>query len=65
MPSHASTRSTPGGPSNSTTRQKRHRDGDTDFVARETRSYEVAHVHGLWHLDFHESSRAILTTAGE
>jgi putative transposase len=46
-------------------RKKRHRDGDTDFVARETRSYEVAHVHGLWHLDFHESSRAILTTAGE
>ncbi len=35
-----------------------------DFVARETRSFEVEHVHGLWHLDFHESSRSLLTAAG-
>jgi putative transposase len=46
-------------------RRKRQRDGDADFAPRETRSYEVTHVHGLWHLDFHECSRAILTPAGE
>jgi putative transposase len=40
-------------------------DSDTDFAPRETRSFEVSHVHGLWHLDFHECSRAILTAAGE
>ena len=36
-----------------------------DFVQRETRSYEVEHVHGLWHLDFHQGSRAILRPSGE
>ena len=46
-------------------RRKRLRDGDADFAPRETRSFEVSHVHGLWHLDFHECSRAILTPAGE
>jgi putative transposase len=35
------------------------------FVPRETRSYEVTHVHGLWHLDFHEGSRPILTPSGQ
>jgi transposase InsO family protein len=30
-------------------------------VPRETRSYEVSHVGGLWHLDFHEGSHAVLT----
>lgn len=29
-------------------------------VPRETRSYEVSHVGGPWHLDFHEGSRAVL-----
>ncbi len=38
---------------------------DDDFVPREKRSYEVEHVHGLWHLDFHEGSRAIATPSGE
>lgn len=47
-------------------RSKRKRYGRRDdFVARETRSFEVSHVHGLWHLDFHEGSRAILTAQGE
>ena len=46
-------------------RRKRRREEDSDFVLRETRSYEVSHVHGLWHLDFHECSRAILTATGE
>lgn len=31
----------------------------------EIRSYERAHVHALWHLDFHEGSRAVLTARGE
>jgi hypothetical protein len=29
------------------------------------RSFEVEHVHGLWHLDFHDGSRKVLTAAGE
>ena len=40
-------------------------DGHDPFVPRETRSFEVEHVHGLWHLDFHQGSRAVLTPAGE
>jgi putative transposase len=32
--------------------------------AREVRSYEVDYVHGLWHLDFHHCSRAILLEDG-
>src|SRR6187549_982888 len=32
---------------------------------REMRSFEVEHVHGLWHLDFHDGSRKVLTAAGE
>jgi putative transposase len=35
------------------------------FVPRETRSYEVTHVHGLWHLDFHEGSRPVLVASGQ
>ena len=48
-------------------RKRRHNepaDGEP-FAARETRSYEVAHVHGLWHLDFHEGSRPVLVAAGQ
>lgn len=48
-------------------RRKRRResaDGEP-FTPRETRSFEVAYVHGLWHLDFHEGSRAVLTRDGE
>jgi putative transposase len=33
--------------------------------SREVRSYEVAYVNGLWHLDFHEASRTILNPEGE
>lgn len=36
-----------------------------EVVSRETRSYEVEHVHQLWHLDFHECSRAVLLPSGE
>jgi transposase InsO family protein len=48
-------------------RKRRHRElpeGDP-FAVRETRSYEVAHVHGLWHLDFHQGSRPVLTAGGQ
>lgn len=31
---------------------------------REIRSYEVDHVHGLWHLDYHHGSRKVLTPGG-
>lgn len=31
---------------------------------REVRSFEVAHVHGLWHLDFHQAKISILDTSG-
>ena len=48
-------------------RKRRHREqaGGEPFTPRETRSYEVAHVHGLWHLDFHQGSRPVLTAAGQ
>jgi transposase InsO family protein len=43
--------------------------GTTDeaetFVPHECRSFEVTHVHGLWHLDFHTGSRKVLTQRGE
>ena len=45
-------------------RKKRRLDADA-HEARETRSFEVRHVHGLWHLDFHDGSRKVLTAAGE
>jgi putative transposase len=48
-------------------RKLRHRerpDGEP-FALRETRSFEVTHVHGLWHLDFHQGSRPVLTAAGQ
>ena len=45
-------------------RHRQHPDGEP-FVVRETRSYEVAHVHGLWHLDFHEGSRPVLVPTGQ
>lgn len=32
---------------------------------REVRSFEAAHVNGLWHLDFHVGSLRVLTTAAE
>ena len=35
------------------------------FVRREVRSYEMTHVHSLWHLDFHDCSRRVLTASGE
>jgi transposase InsO family protein len=40
------------------------RQAEARLVACEVRSYEASHVHGLWHLDFHEGSRKVLTRAG-
>lgn len=45
--------------------RRKSRRRDEDFVLRERRSFEVEHVHGLWHLDFHEGSRAVVTAPGE
>lgn len=44
---------------------RRRRDGTGEVVARETRSYEVPHVNALWHYDFHEGKRKVLTASGE
>ena len=33
--------------------------------SREVRSFEVAYVHGLWHLDFHQAKIGILDTDGK
>jgi putative transposase len=45
-------------------RKKRRLDADV-HEQRETRCFEVSHVHALWHSDFHEGSRKVLTAAGE
>jgi transposase InsO family protein len=31
----------------------------------EVRSFEATHVHGLWHLDYHQGSRSVLTPKGQ
>ena len=49
-------------------KKKKPRPGDRDDQVarepRETRSFEVSHVHSLWHLDFHDGSRKLLTAGG-
>jgi putative transposase len=46
-------------------KKRRRRRGElVDRCDRETRSFEVTHVHGLWHLDFHEGSRSVLDDDG-
>jgi transposase InsO family protein len=45
-------------------KRKRLREGDAVREPRETRSFEVSHVHALWHLDYHDGSRKILTPNG-
>ena len=48
-------------------RKKKRRGGAEaeTLIPHETRSFEVSHVHALWHLDFHEGSRKVLTRAAE
>lgn len=38
---------------------------DARLADREVRSYEVSHVGGLWHSDFHDGSVRLTTAAGE
>jgi putative transposase len=35
------------------------------FARREVRSFEVEHTNALWHLDFHECSRNVVTAQGQ
>lgn len=49
-------------------RRRRHGKGKgsaAEPVAHETRSYEVQYVNALWHYDFHEGKRKVLTASGE
>jgi putative transposase len=42
-----------------------HQAAEQSLATREVRSYEVDHVNGLWHLDYHHGSRPILTADGQ
>jgi transposase InsO family protein len=46
-------------------RRRRGKASGAGPVPRETRSYEVAYVNALWHYDFHEGKRQVVTAAGE
>jgi putative transposase len=46
-------------------RRPRRHEQEAGFVARERRCFEVAHVHGLWHADFHDGRRNVTTRTGE
>lgn len=46
-------------------RRLRRHEREPGFVPRERRLFEVAHVHGLWHCDFHEAARKVLCANGE
>lgn len=46
-------------------RRPRRHELAADFVPRERRSFEVTHVHALWHFDFHEAHRSLPTSSGE
>jgi len=47
--------------------RRRHGSAEQDaaFQAREKRSFEVGHVHALWHSDFHQCSRGVVTEDGK
>ncbi len=42
-------------------KRRRRRGSEPEPVARERRLYEVSHVNAMWHFDFHECSRAVVT----
>ena len=46
-------------------RKPRRHELEPGFVPRERRSFEVSHVHALWHSDFHEGKRKVLTADGQ
>lgn len=45
--------------------KRKTRPGAEPLERRETRSYENPFVNGLWHSDFHQCSRKVLTAAGQ
>jgi len=46
-------------------RRPRRHELEPGFVPRERRSFEVSHVHALWHFDFHEAKRNVALPSGE
>lgn len=46
-------------------RKSRRHEQDPTFVPRERRLFEVRHVHGLWHCDFHQGKRKVVTASGD
>ena len=47
-------------------RRAKGKQGNSDtFEAREMRSFELEHVHALWHADFHVGSRHVLLPSGQ
>jgi transposase InsO family protein len=46
-------------------RKPRRHELEPEFVPRERRSFEVSHVHALWHFDFHEGKRSVALPSGE
>lgn len=42
----------------------RRHEREPGFVPRERRLFEVKHVHGLWHADFHVGKRKVVTASG-
>ena len=46
-------------------RRPRRHEREPGFVPRERRLFEVSHVHGLWHCDFHQAKRKVLCASGE
>jgi transposase InsO family protein len=46
-------------------RRPRRHEQEPGFVARERRSFEAEYVHGLWHADFHDGKRNVVTSTGE
>lgn len=46
-------------------RRPRRHELEEGFVPRERRSFEVAHVHALWHFDFHVARRSVVLPSGQ
>lgn len=46
-------------------RRPRRHEKEPGFVPRERRLFEVAHAQGLWHCDFHDARRKVLSAGGE
>ena len=46
-------------------RRPRRHELEEGFAQRERRSYEVTHVHGLWHCDFHKTPRKVVAASGK